>query len=907
MKAKVHQLVHGYQKGHSLLAGSCSVPKSYLEIVTELSDLSGPLPAGTAIPSYITAYPVAGTGYYALGRTWPDVDAPRSGCVITHTLLIPLEMWATAREPSVFLHLHTRPDRQSLDNFRSEIGLPTFTNNQAELDRLMPTEAEEFASKVFESGLRSVIWFDCGSPDAVVMALASLLWPALRGGLYAHTFSLHAHAKVKSDLQLHFAPRSAQSHFSRVPKQCQMIRRTTAGQSGPEKEWIREIAEDLRAGRPRDSYIDGLRKYGHLLGHESSAVRNLFALRDLTSRMSHTPTAAIGILDIIDSLEPAAESAAKEKQLALETAISASLNSKSAESLRCLSLIDSRLHRPSFEVAGIEVRPVLRESVKNIVASEPHVLNANSGYNTPSEGSVFWQGVVAGIQEAAKRQPSSLISFGESPAIASFIVGQAPHVACAYLHSHREERPEAIAQVVQWIRHVERDEQRQGLRRELLPEVGGDESAPLLEELLRDLSGPDVEDTLNVLAATTQGFGIASLRKVVIDFVSQRFPEETIAWSQRAGVLHSRYAPEVVAEAFLPSQEGLDRILAGNWNSPDDLCEVWSAFIDRIGKKQLPHWFVRRASEESATMEPFAECQSLTSRAIRALEAIGEQCAYLPLARSRVFRAFIEKISNTPLNTLFISKACDSAISEHIAGRIDGEQMLAALRLSPSEEWCEQVSGSHVHGLLVSTNDRDSWQRAWSTLSLLPCVLFGKVAGPQIISEFTRSFRAYWTEEVAKAWTDCLARANCELSHENSLRLNMLSLSFCLNSPRLPLGSVMSNAFPRVYEAVSSGKANNVTDEMFGYFDWDKAKKLRKDAINAYISSIWPAEDLALVAARCQILRKVIHRLQRKWGGDKYIRTMMDGLDRLSSPEAVSIRAEVSKAINDPDFFEPWD
>jgi hypothetical protein len=229
------------------------------------------------------------------------------------------------------------------------------------------------------------------------------------------------------------------------------------------------------------------------------------------------------------------------------------------------------------------------------------------------------------------------------------------------------------------------------------------------------------------------------------------------------------------------------------------------------------------------------------------------------------------------------------------------------LRLAPCEQWCDQINGSHVHDLLVFTSDRDAWQRSWSTLSLLPRILFGKVAGTHIVSDYTRSFRSYWTEEVSSAWACCLARAKEALSREASLRLHMLSMSFCLNNPKLPLGPVICEAFPLVYEAVSAGNASHVTDEMFRYFDWDKAKKLRKDAIDAYVCSIWPPEDLALIAAKCRILRKVIHRLQRKWGGDQYIRKVLEGLHRLPSPEAVSVRLEVSAAINDPDFFEPWD
>jgi hypothetical protein len=907
MKQTVHQLVHGYHKGHSLLAGSCSLPKSALEIVTEQSDLSGPLPAGVSIPSHLTAYPIPDMGFYALGRTWPDTDAPRSGCVITHTLLIPIDAWGNAEIPAAYLRLHKRPDKQSLETFKLELLLPKNVREHPTLNWLNAAEADEFAAKVFSEGLRSIIWFDCEAPDLLVMTIASLLWPSLRGSLFAHTFSLHPHAKVKSDLQLHFAPRNAQSYFSRVPKQCHMSRRPPGNRSESVQDWIRDLSEDLRAGRPRDSYLDGLKQYGHLLGREPSAVRNLFALRDLADRLPHTPTAAVGILDIIDSLEPVAERAVKEKQFALDAAVSAALKADDPTTLRCLSLIDTRLRRPSFAMAGSEVQSTLKDSVEKIVAREPQTLIAICGQNIPSDDSLFWQAATNGMRNAAETRPDSLENLGHSPAIASFVVREAPSIARAYWHSSRDRRAEATSEVIQWVRHIECEEQRRHLRRELLPETFDDESVPLLEELLRDVSSSDVEDTLNLLVESTQGFGRASIRRVVADFICQRFPEETIHWGQRLHLLHSKYVADVLAEAFPLSLEGLDRILAVDWMTPDDRCEVLSAFIERAAKKQLPQWFVRRAGEEVATIEPFAQCDAFSARATRALQTIGDHCDYLPIVRSRFFQEFVLKIAETGLAGLLIPKAVNSAIAEHVGGRIDADRMLAALSLTPCEKWCEQASSGHIYGLLASTPDRDAWQRAWITLSILPSILFRKVAGHQIVAEFTRSFRANWTNSVAQSWSRIIHRAQDELSYESSLRLLMQSIAFCFDNSRLPLGEVASAAFPSVYEAVSTGRATHVTDEMFGYFDWDKAKKLRKNVIDAYMASCWPADDLALVAAKCQILRKVIHRLQRKWGGDDYIHKMVAGLQDRGSPDATVIRSEISSIVNDPDFFEPWD
>jgi hypothetical protein len=907
MKQTIHQLVHGYEKGHSLLAGSCSLTKSALEIVTEQSDLSGPLPSGVSIPSYLTAYPVPDTDFYALGRTWPDTHAPRSGCVITHTLLVPNDAWGTAELPRDYLGLHRRPDRKSLEIFKQELVLPEDGGDQSKLNWLTSPESDEFATKLFSEGLRSIIWFDCEAPDLLVMVLASLLWPSLRASLYANTFSLHPHAKVKSDLQLHFAPRSAQSYFSRVPKQCHMNRRPPGYRSEFEKEWTSDLSEDLRAGRPRHSYLVGLKQYGHLLGRDPSSVRSLFALGDLSNRLQHTPTAAIGILDIIDSLEPIAELAVKEKQIALEAALSAAMKVDVPTSLRCLSLVDMRLRRPSFAVAGIEAKSILKKTVEKFVANEPQSLVATCGQSIPSDDSIFWRAAVDGMRTAAKLRPQSIHPLRQSPAIGSFVISEAPSVASAYLRSSQDRRADSINELIHWLHHVERDDQRRNLRRELLPEIVDDESVPLLEELVRDISSFDVGDALSVLIESTKGFSSVSIRRVVTDCICQRFPMETIHWGQRLHLAQSKCVADLLADAFPLSIEGLERILDVDWMTPDDRCEVLSAFIERAAKKQLPKWFIWRAKDDVVIIETFARCNFLSPLAILALRTIGDNCDYLPIARSIYQNEFILKVAGTNLSDLFVPKLIDSAIAEYIGGRIDADRMLCALNLAPYQKFLAQYSRDRLYSLLSSTTDADSWQRAWITLSIIPPGLFKKVAGHQIIAEFSRSFRATWTENVANAWACVINRADDELSAEDAVRLFIQSTEFCLTYYKYPLGKVVVAAFPRVYEAVRMGKTTHVTDEMFGFFDWDKAKKLRTDLVETYMSSNWPPEELALIAARCEILRKIIHRLQRKWCGDEYIKKMTEGLRIMATPDAHLLCSELSLIVNDRDFFEPWD
>lgn len=903
----IHQLVHGYSKGHSLLAGSCRLSKKSLDIVAEQSDLSGPLPAASSTPSYLTAYPLADSDYFALGRTWPDLDAPRSGCVITHTLLIPKALWASTESPQAFLRLHKLPDRSSLDAFKTVLSHSSQSADDIQKPSISSTESRQFVAKVFRDGLRSVVWFDCQNPDALFIAFVKLLWPAIRLQLYANTYSLQARARIDSELQLHFAPRTAQSRFSRLPKECLITKGTTTLSGDDNHEWMAELASYLESGSPSQEYIHDLREYGHLLGTDPTAIRNLFLLRDLTSRLSHTPMAAVGILDIIESLEPSAEGGLEAKQRALDTAITAAKRADSESALHCLALVDARLRRPSFATAGRETYDGLLTTVVEIVSQKPQALFSSCAQGIPVDHSPFWDGVRGGLSLVATQAPQMLLDLGRYPELASFAVRAVPNVARSYLQATSDDRQTRIGQVVEWIRRAEDQSERRQIRVTLLHEAHNVVDIPLLEELLRDLQEDEVGDALDSLLEATQGFANASVRRVLSDYICERFPTQTIRWGVDSPLLAARHVPEVLATAFAPTTDGCDQVLQMNWNSPEGRCEIWSAFVNRLANNHFPQWFMRRAADDPAVIEPFVGMATLSTRAIGALEAIGNQCDYIPIARSACAEDFVRTVSETQVGALFAEKVGISVVVEHMEGRLSDAQLTALLNHRRIAEWWDGAPTGRLHDLLVSSHDAASWQRGWTTLSVLPQTIFQRVTRHRLISAFSRSYRANWTKEVAQKWSQILERGRAELPHEEAIRLLTEALTFCFNNASLPVGIVVLTAFPPVYEAVTMNNATQITDELFGYFDWDKAKKLRKDVIESYTSSVWPPEDLAIIATRSHILRKVFSRLRRKWKGEEYLSRMVEGLRHRESDECLEVRRDLTSMMEDAEFFEPWD
>jgi len=123
---KVDQLLHGYRRGHEQLAGSLNLNARDAELVARLSDLSGTLSDSMAFESYITVYPLTSGTRYAIAQTWPDAKASRSGCVITHTLLIPMDAWRLVPRPMDFSGLFRCPvERGSDDEYASTLPWPS--------------------------------------------------------------------------------------------------------------------------------------------------------------------------------------------------------------------------------------------------------------------------------------------------------------------------------------------------------------------------------------------------------------------------------------------------------------------------------------------------------------------------------------------------------------------------------------------------------------------------------------------------------------------------------------------------------------------------------------------------------------------------------------------------------------
>lgn len=116
----VHQLLHGYDGGHKLLASSRELPSTVARKILVQSDLSGSIPP-KAFETYLTGYPLLEISAYAFARTWYAPEMPRPGCVWTHTLLVEVNDIAIIPSLSSLLDCFTRPQLGKYRDFQSPI------------------------------------------------------------------------------------------------------------------------------------------------------------------------------------------------------------------------------------------------------------------------------------------------------------------------------------------------------------------------------------------------------------------------------------------------------------------------------------------------------------------------------------------------------------------------------------------------------------------------------------------------------------------------------------------------------------------------------------------------------------------------------------------------------------------
>lgn len=263
--SKIHQALHGYADGHRQIALSTSLKPRDQKTLLALSDISGP-GAQLEEEGYLTGYPLADSGFYALARTWPAPEMPRPGCVWTHTLLIDFNDLAAMDSAASLLTLFERPygaggfqeyTKPKVLKTVVDCGLPPL--NQTWVRSVMAALYGKPRNRIVVTRL---------SPDVDEATLAIWLqqWPRLRRSFRFCTFAAGDRSVEGADFDLQVisgSDRSVRSRFQNVVE-AESVRSVA-------ELWLEDAIHDLT---PPDCH--GLRSFFRTLGSDVQTGREAF-------------------------------------------------------------------------------------------------------------------------------------------------------------------------------------------------------------------------------------------------------------------------------------------------------------------------------------------------------------------------------------------------------------------------------------------------------------------------------------------------------------------------------------------------------------------------------------------------------------------------------------------------------
>lgn len=911
----IHQALHGYRRGHELLAGSVKLPSSASDLVTRLSDLSGSTTAGWEFTSYITGYPLASAPFFAIARTWEDKKAARAGCVLTHTLLVPIDVWKNAPDPRAFAELFA--DEKNLrdeDRFKKPLEFePAHSTTQYSVS-VPRTATVDFVRKYYGEGQRPLIWIDCSEPEDTAWAIARILWPALRERFAWCTASLQPRSVDAKPFDIQFVPAAAYSRFHKIRRE----NFVEAEKSGPPAEpWCLPCAQWIFFGTQPGPVDAEIQAFGPYLRDDPTLMRHLFLAKDLWDRVESSPTAGAGLLDVTEALAPKPDEAVEYKLKVARKAVDAATAAAPDEALKCLFLVGERLTSAPFQELSDDLGQELAARVDKLSFRHPReslaiperVVSRADVASTP-----YFQGVVRGLTRCAKETPSELICLQEFSKTAPQLIAASPLIAGGFLrglHSSGELKGgrEALAG---WIAGLSSPDVRRSLRQEVLPEVRNDQDVAVLNQLCRDLPSVEVGETLSTLAKATGEFEPEKLLATLQELVASPLPEDVRAWARPK----KKWSPGVtslVSATFSPDATGLSQVVAFGPDTGERRSDLLTAFLDTCTAARVPGWLKDEAGHSIEWLIPLLFLGSGMSPAtLKVLDRTVPELREIPLAAHTALRSSLTGLSRFAFWPALVDLTLRGAITGFVEGRLSEPDCRGWFSEEWAASWASGVSRGDLAGALIHpVHDLERRERAFRWLAFAPSSLYERhpTYVPGLFWELVSERRHGWTQAMGSAWAEAIRRVRLSTPGSSTLRMCADVLQFGFEHTSDTVGAAVAAAFYPVYAAVcDSDWTPHEVSNLFGWFDWDKAKELRKGLIRAFIGSNWSPGDLALTASEDErLLRKLVKRTLRTDNGHSYVTAMLNDLVSRGDASIVRTVDMVRELASNPDFHEPWD
>lgn len=858
--------IHGYRKGHQLLASSVSLSKDDQAVVDRLSDVAGPLRPKEQFAPYLSAYPLPSGTYYVIARTWQDLAVPRAGCVRTKSILI--DAWIWSRKPPLISILRELGSNE----LPTEMSAVSIELDEQIEERFPPTPtfgASELLEALFLEDAKPVVVFDAPDPELIALRLLTALWPDIRRRFALSTFALSPRKIGGRDLDLVFAPSNAKSKFSdwsgrRVDgRSSQIDRHRWTGAI------VRRVFDEPIPRLLSNREIDLL---GDRDTDSAAALRIALLWDELIDKLDQAPTAALGLFDIA--------------------------NSGMVNNAVAIKLLEPR------------VAEATRRAASSLPANDAWdfvgaIARKMQGHNMPA-GRVAVEQLAQQLAEYApdgainllqQPDPKSVIN-GLIPSIAMGLGnGAAPRVEQALVGANAEVIAQLVSQGGVLTSRIAADDgliKRMGV---VLNEV---------DQELADKAG------IMMLPFLTEDWQLPAAAPIFKRLDSQGVATELRWLGEANGLKAKRLCAELIERAR--KIEGLSAVrdVLVAWTPSTRRDALLAQTLDPIEKDVL--WLLDekhlpRTKSTALLVDVLERADDRQFAALLSDKAIGDRLiARLPdnafnlLVRValqdglsmesyiRVIKSVITKVDDVQKHEI-----ANYALVRCLRNGFKGDEigilsmLLAILGSQLDGKWVVRLGlERRVNAELASRN--------LIALETAPSAARQRIV--RAADEMVRVLEERYSCDLAEAANDACARLIFDAEKTSYISLVEAAgrlMPLLLSSRRKPVSLMIAALFPLIYRELAT--ADDIPDllKFIPFVDWDRCKHARHELVEAFMTSSWRAGDLALTAYRCSDIDKILWHVAKSHGGEEYLSRIENDLSRLSDDG----QRDVSRTIDE--------
>lgn len=857
--------VHGYRKGHQLLASSVALTKDDQAVVDRMSDIAGPLRPKEQFSPYLSAYPLPSGKYYVVARTWQDLAVSRAGCVITKSIFIDSDLWAFNPPISQVLELLSAVELPNvIDAVTTELNCP--------LDSVISVSSElnakELLEAIFLEDAKAVVVFDAPNPELISIRLMAALWPEIRRRFALSTLALSPRKIGGRDMDLVFAPLNAKSKFSDWPGRRVDGRSLQAERHKWTKTIFKRVFEDPVPKLLSEQDINLL---GSHAADSPSVLRITLLWNELLDKLVQTPTAILGLLDIANSGMVSSAEAIKSLEPRLAEAVFRVRTIPTEDAWNFAGAIARKMLGHDMPASLDAIRQLsghLAERAPDgaIKLLQQKDLNNALGDLTPYIVSGLEKGTASLVEQALVAAPIDVI--------ARVLLQNSK------INSQVAANDELIQRLGVAFSGADK-ELAQTAGKALLPYLVEDRHLPAAIPIFKILNQQEVIAELLWLGEANR-YEAYQLSSILVACASKicDFP--------------------VIREALINTESSVSRNKLLELTvrpSREDL--IWL-----LTETRLPQAV---SSQLIKTVLGRANVSEL-ARLASAHEVLSKVVALLP---PNALDKLLKIISHggLPIRTL-------GSVIELVFPRLDKKQKYFIAESTIGKLLQNQFQGDEVQMLCKLLGQLDKQANAKFLIhTALARDLGSEIASRNLIAFENAPLGA--RQQIVKAakeiaiaiilrvdigLTDagCNACAKIMMDAESVIGGKVLNISgellpYLLRYRHEPVSSMIAVLFPLVYREYA--KTDEVSDllKFLPFVDWDRCKTARNELVDAFISSSWSPGDLAVTAFRCNDVEKILKRVAKSKGGDNYLTRIENDLERLDHEHQWSIRDAISQ------------